>query len=128
MLARLGVSDIHGIGVFAAELIKAGTNPFPADRAEITWVPNTVLDDRTIGDFHRSLYHDFAIRRGDDLGCPADLSLLTVGWYVNEPRPGEEPNLTSTDDFDLIAVRDIEAGEELTVLYSSFTRVARTPE
>jgi hypothetical protein len=125
VLVRLGVSDIHGIGVFAACFIQAGTNPFPADRAEIAWVPAAVLDDPDLGDFQRSLYGDFAIRRGDRFGCPANFSLLTVGWYVNEPRPGEPPNLTSTEEFDLIALRDIHAGEELTILYSSFAGLDR---
>ena len=94
MLARLGVSNIHGIGVFAASDIPAGTNVFPADQAEIVWVP-------------------------------ANFSLLTVGWYVNEARPGEPPNLEPSDVFDLVAARDIDAGEELTMLYSSFSKAAR---
>ena len=124
MFARLGVSTIDGLGVFAAGPIAAGTNVVPGDGAEIVWVPNAVLDDPTLSDFERSLYRDFAIRRGDELGCPANFSLLTVGWYVNEPLPGEPPNLEPTDVFDLVAARDIEEGEELTVLYSSFSRVA----
>jgi hypothetical protein len=125
VLARLGVSDIHGVGVFAACPIPAGTNVFPADQAEIVWVPATMIDDPALSDFERSLYRDFAIRRGAELGCPVNFSLLTVGWYVNEPRPGEPPNLEPTEQFDLVAARDIEAGEELTVLYSSFSKSAR---
>lgn len=125
MLARLGVSNIHGIGVFAASDIPAGTNVFPADQAEIVWVPATLIDDPALSDFERSLYRDFAIRRGEQLGCPANFSLLTVGWYVNEARPGEPPNLEPSDVFDLVAARDIDAGEELTMLYSSFSKAAR---
>jgi len=124
VLARLGVSNIHGIGVFAACAIPAGTNVFPADRAEIVWVPATLLEDPALSDFERSLYRDFAIRRGEELGCPANFSLLTVGWYVNEPRSGQPPNLEPTHEFDLVAARDIAAGEELTVLYSSFSKPA----
>ena len=40
---------------------------------------------------------------------------------MNEPAPGYEPNLTSTAAFDLVAIRDIQVGEELTASYSSFS-------
>lgn len=117
---RLGISDIHGIGVFAARAIEAGTNVFAADQRDISWVSASVLDDPFLDDFQRALYHDFAIRRGDEFGCPSNFNLLTIGWYVNEPPFGEEPNLTSTAEFELVALRKIEAGEELTIRYSSF--------
>jgi hypothetical protein len=117
---RLGKSEIHGIGVFACEAIEAGTNVFAADQRPLSWVPASLLQDPSLDDFQRSLYQDFAIRRGQQLGCPSNINLLTACWYVNEPRQGEEPNLTSSVRFDLIALRDIEPGEELTIRYSSF--------
>ena len=117
---RLGRSEIHGIGVFACEAIEAGTNIFAMDQRPISWVPATLLEDPSLKDFQRSFYQDFAIRRGQQLGCPANFNLLTVGWYVNEPRAGEEPNLTTNARFDLIALRNIAPGEELTIRYSSF--------
>lgn len=118
---RLGKSKIHGIGVFACEGIKAGTNVFAPDQQEIRWVPASILEDASLKAFQRALYHDFAIRRGDQLGCPSNFNLLSVGWYVNEPTSGHEPNLTSTPSFDLVANRNIKVGEELTVSYSSFS-------
>jgi len=117
---RLGNSRIHGIGVFACTAIKAGANVFAADQRPISWVPASLLQDPSLDDFQRSFYRDFAIRRGEQLGCPSNFNLLTVGWYVNEPAPGEEPNLGSTPQFELIALRDIAPGEELTIRYSSF--------
>lgn|SRR5687767_11220631 len=117
---RLGKSDIHGIGVFACRGIDQGTNVFACDQGPITWVSATVLNDPYLAEFERSFYRDFAIRRGDQLGCPSNFNLLTVGWYVNEPRLGEEPNLVPTSEFDLIALRYIAPGEELTVRYSSY--------
>ena len=119
---RLGSSEIHGIGVFACEAIKVGTNVFAPDQREIHWIPISILEDLSLGEFQRALYHDFAIRCGDLLGCPSNFNLLSVGWYVNEPAPGADPNLTSTEKFDLVAIRDIEMGEELTVRYSSFSQ------
>jgi SET domain len=129
VFVRLGVSPIHGIGVFAQQPIKTGTNVFPNDTREISWVPRSLLTDQSLAVFQRRFYEDFAIRRGDELGCPANFNLLTVGWYVNEPPDGVEPNLVPTESFDLIAARDIAAGEELTIRYASFVEktVARSP-
>jgi hypothetical protein len=120
VFVRLGVSKIHGVGVFAHRPIKAGTNVFANDRREITWVQRAAAQETELSEFQRSLYNDFAIRRGDQLGCPSNFNLMSVGWYVNEPADGQQANLTSTSEFDLVAVRDIEIGEELTLSYSSF--------
>ena len=60
-------------------------------------------------------------RRDGKLGCPANFNLLTVGWYVNEPAEGDEPNLQASADFSLVASRDIIAGEELTARYKTFS-------
>lgn len=117
---RLGKSEIHGIGVFACVAIEAGTNVFAADQRPISWVPARLLDDPSLDEYQRAFYRDFAIRRGAELGCPSNFNLLTAGWYVNEPRMGDEPNLTSSAEFELIAVRDIAPGEELTIRYSAF--------
>jgi hypothetical protein len=120
VFVRLGVSPIHGIGVFAQQPITAGTNVFPNDTREIMWVSRSLLTDQSLLPFQRRFYEDFAIRRGDELGCPANFDLLTVGWYVNEPLEGLEPNLVPSKSFDLIASRCIGNGEELTVRYASF--------
>jgi hypothetical protein len=120
VLVRLGVSQIHGIGVFAQQAIRAGTNVFANDQRAIRLIARAPLDDLGLEAFQRSFYDDFCIRRGDVLGCPSNFNLLTVGWYVNEPRAGEEPNLAPSSEFDLIAARDIRAGDELTISYASF--------
>ena len=117
---RIGRSDIHGIGVIACKPIPAGTNVFAVDQAQIRWVPASLLDDPSLSEFQRGLYRDFAIRRGDRLGCPANFNLLTVGWYLNEPAPGDQPNMTPMPDAQLVAARDIAVGEELTIRYAAF--------
>lgn len=117
--ARLGLSRIHGIGVVAVRFIPEGTNVFATDRRELVWVDAAKV--AKLGDADRLFYHDFGIRSGDRIGCPASFALLTVGWYVNEPAPGERANLAVLDDFEMVAARDIEAGEELTVRYASFS-------
>ena len=117
---RLGVSRIHGIGVFAIRPIPAGTDVFAGDRREIVWIDASVVRSG-LTPAEASLYHDFCIRRGDRLGCPPSFNLLGVGWHVNEPAPGNEPNLTVLDDYEMIAARDIADGEELTVRYDTFS-------
>ena len=123
VLTRLGVSRIKGVGVFAIVPIAAGTDVFCNDRAALRWVDAEALDAGQLPSAQKNLYVDFAVRRGDRLGCPANFNLLTVGWYVNEPPDGIEPNLRAAPDCTLIARRDIAAGEELTVIYDTFSEV-----
>ena len=83
------------------------------------WVEAAQL--AALSDAERSLYLDFGIRRGSLIGCPASFNLLSVGWYVNEPAPSDAPNLRASEDYEMIATRDIAVGEELTVRYASFS-------
>ena len=118
---RLGVSAIHGIGVFAIRPIAAGTNVFATDQREIVWIDAAILDS-ALTPAEVRLYEDFCIRRGGLLGCPASFNLLGVGWHVNEPAAGEVANLAVLDDYEMVAARDIAEGEELTVRYDTFSR------
>ena len=120
--ARLGVSPIHGIGAFAIRPIPAGTNVFENDQRAIVWIEATAIDALPETSPERRFYHDFGIQRGDQIGCPAHFDLLSVGWYVNEPAPGEEANLTASATYEMFAARDIAEGEELTVRYDTFSR------
>ena len=95
--ARLGVSQIDGIGVFAIKPIPAGTDIFGNDRVEIVWVDRSQLDGLPPG--ARKLYDDFGIRRGAQIGCPVNFNNLTPGWYCNEPADGDEPNVVVEPDF-----------------------------
>lgn len=121
---RLGVSAIHGVGVFAITSIPAGTNPFPGDMRELVWVDATIVARLPIGSSERRLYEDFGVRRNGQVGCPASFDLLGPGWFVNEPAEGAAANLFATDTLAMFAARDIVAGEELTVVYSTFSEVS----
>ena len=121
VLTRLGVSAIHGIGVFAIAAIAARENPFRNDNRDICWVDVAAVERLPPGSPERALYRDFGIRRGKLIGCPQTFDLLGTGWYVNEPPDGSEPNMIATSEFDMIANRDIEPGEELTVIYKTFS-------
>lgn len=116
---RLGISPVHGIGVFAVRDIPAGTDVFANDDRPLRWVPVAALT--SLGPAERALYHDFGIRRGDAIGCPENFNLLGPGWYLNEPAAGAPANMRATDDYALVSNRKIVAGEELTVRYATFS-------
>ncbi|HWT11405.1 MAG TPA: SET domain-containing protein [Allosphingosinicella sp.] len=118
---RLGLSGIHGIGVFAIAPIPEGTNLFANDRIDLVWVDPAELDEAGLGAAQRSFYLDFGIRRGGKIGCPVNFNNLTPGWYLNEPAAGASPNVRSDAAMNFFAARDIAEGEELTVRYADFS-------
>jgi SET domain-containing protein len=114
---RLQVSKTHGVGVFAIRDIPKGTIVFSTDETEMIWI-----EEKDVANIHpalKKLYDDFAVIRNGRYGCPKNFNMLTPGWYLNESR--ENPNVKCTDDFDFISIRDIRAGEELTVDYSTYS-------
>ena len=121
VLARLGVSTIHGIGVFAGQDIAAETLVFVNERQPIRWVDKAKVAASSPTPFEQGLYDDFAIRRVEQLGTPESFDVIPVGWYVNEPAAGSEPNLRLGPDITFVAARAIKSGEELTITYADFS-------
>ena len=119
---RLGPSEIDrgGVGVFALTNIKAGTHLFVGDLDEMRWLKKSILPrgPKAV----RKLYDDFAViktNRGvTRYGCPVNFNRLTVSWYLNH---SQSPNTMCDDALNFSALRDIKAGEELTVDYSSYS-------
>ena len=120
--ARIGVSKIHGVGAIAIRDIPRGTNVFANDQREIMWIAADAIAGLPAGSAERRFYDDFGIRADGLIGCPAHFDLLSVGWYCNEPEPGKDGNLRATSDYQMIAARDIAAGEELTIRYAAFSQ------
>jgi hypothetical protein len=75
----------------------------------------------------RRLYDDFAVVKDKRYGCPKNFNRLTMSWYLNEPRKGQRPNVRETN-YDFFALRDIKAGEELTVDYSTYSDKPQSPK
>jgi hypothetical protein len=109
-----------GVGVFAIRRIKKGTRLFLGDNEEMVWVEQETFSNQPTE--IRKLYHDFAVLSGGQYGCPQNFNRLTMAWYLNEPKGGETANVGSLKEtYDFVAVRDIRAGEELTVDYSTYS-------
>jgi hypothetical protein len=118
LCTRLQPSPIDGVGVFAIKNIKKDTLIFAGDSDEIRWVRTEDLPrEACLKDF----YKRFAIvKNGNEgrpkrYGSPRNFHRLTMSWYLNDPRSGDEPNVTCDDNYDFRASRDIKRGEELTV-------------
>jgi hypothetical protein len=62
------------------------------------------------------IFRDYCIDRGDELICPKDFGHMHVGWYLNH---SSSPNAYPDDDYKWHALRDIKAGEEITIDYNS---------
>jgi SET domain-containing protein len=50
-----------------------------------------------------------------------NFNYLTPSWYLNEPPTGSTASVAADADLNFFACRDIEEGEELTIVYSTFS-------
>ena len=121
VFVRLGVSPVHGIGVFALCPIARGTRIFANDAMPVRWVAQEALDETGLSSAQAGLYRDFGVRRGGAIGCPLNFNYLTPSWYLNEPAPGVEASVATDAELNFFACRDIAEGEELTIVYAEFS-------
>jgi hypothetical protein len=113
--ARLGVSEIHGIGVFAIVQIEAGVHLFGPETDGIRAVAAEIVEG--LSEEKRQLYLDFCVPHGGSYHAPASFNGLTIAWYLNH---SDEPNVECTQDEGFMTARAIGAGEELTIDYRAF--------
>jgi SET domain-containing protein len=66
----------------------------------------------------RQLYEDFCVLKGDKYECPSSLNKLTPAWFLNDSK---DPNVAVDSSLKFYAIREIEAGEELTVDYETYS-------
>ncbi len=119
---RLGISKIHGIGVIAIKDIPKDTNIFSNDQLGMYWFDQKTVDDAVADKPEmRKYYNDFCVLKDGKYGCPVNFNSMSVGWYINEPSGDYESNVVATSEYDFVALRDIQEGEELFVQYSTFS-------
>jgi hypothetical protein len=114
---RLGVSKIHGIGVFAIINIKKGTPIFSGDEnTKMIWINKELIKkaSKTI----QKLYKDFCVLKGNQFGCPESFNNMTPSWYLNHSN---NPNVFCDNDYNFYALRNIKANEELTANYDTYS-------
>jgi hypothetical protein len=115
--ARLGISKIHGVGLFAIRKIKEGTKLLDRDDDGIIWVDKN--ETRRLHQRIKGLYADFAVLKSGRYGCPPNFNRLTPAWYINESQTN--PSVRCDEHYEFFALRDINLGEELTVDYSQYS-------
>jgi hypothetical protein len=115
---RLGVSAIHGVGVFAVRKIPKGINPF-ADAADTKWKKVPLEDIRDIHPGIMKMIDDFGVKEGNYIWIPeAGFNNLGPSYYLNHSK---SPNMAAMGGGDwFITLREIEEGEELTVDYGTY--------
>jgi hypothetical protein len=113
--ARIGHSRVHGVGVLAIRDIPAGTMVFRGESERVAWVSRAAV--RRLSKPIRSLYEDFGMVWGDQIGVPPTLNMLSVGWYVNH---SDRPNVEADEAGRFRTLRPIRKGEELTADYRTF--------
>ena len=112
----IGVSEIHGYGLFALRPIRAGTVVWrfaaPDDR-----IPFTEADEQSKHyGYVNPANPAWLVRCGDD----------ALWWnFSGQPNCGEQHPPTATQEAPLIALCDIEAGEELTLSVTTDADAAR---
>jgi len=120
---KVAPSPIHGLGLFANEFIPAGTVIWKfTPEFDQSFTPEQVLNFPEIVQVYLVRYGSLSKKSGRYLLC-AD-----AGNYFNH---SDEPNCKSEyqdDEPEVVtrALRDIEAGEELTDDYSNFEDVGHT--
>jgi SET domain-containing protein len=117
---RLKQSPVHGIGVFAIRKIPKGIEPFKGCKVE-RWYGFKEKELKNLNPSVRKMVHDFfAVHKGKIWIPNFGLNGIDILYFTNSSK---EPNLKAMEfknKFTFITVREIKAGEELTVDYSTY--------
>ncbi len=113
---RLGISKIHGIGVFAIRDIPKEIKVFKGEDSKLIWFSKEKVDKLPAK--IKKLYEDFCVLENGNYGAPDNFNNITVGWYLNH-NP-KNPNIRCNRDCEYVSIRKIKVGEELSVDYSKF--------
>jgi SET domain-containing protein len=110
----------HGVGVFAVHDIRADTylRVFGSETVE-----TDVSLVRKKEDVPK-LFQRYCVDRGDAVFGPKDFGRMEIGWHLNHSRA---PNAYHKN-YDYYALRDIAAGEEITIDYNSLEEAENARE
>lgn len=100
-------SPIAGIGVFAVQDIPAGSRVFFGG-----FSPRKMKTKEVPSEF---LKYCIFINDEESI-CPERFDRMEIGWYLNH---SEHPNIGKDAEKVTIALRDINAGEEIVIDYNS---------
>jgi hypothetical protein len=110
----------YGIGVFAISDIPAGTELFKGDPlTELVKVPEDYVE--RLPSTIRKLYHDFCPLNEGFYECPPSFDQMGQSWYLNSSK---HQNVRMSSDYEhMIAIRDINEGEEIFINYETFSEI-----
>ena len=127
---RLGVSTVHGVGVFAVRDIPRHTNPFPSrgrGRERLVGIRASDLV-REPAHIQRAI-RDFFPADGEGVHWVSawGLNNLNVSFYLNHSdTPNVETHGSDGPYVGFRTLRDVKAGEELCYSYMAASRIAST--
>jgi SET domain len=114
--ARLKPSAKHGVGVFAIVDIPEGAYVFEPDDGTTVSIARGEIEKAAPP--LQKLYKDFCVLDGDNYICPSNFNQMTMSWYINH---SSEPNVVPDESLKFYALRSINAGEELTSDYNTYS-------
>lgn len=100
----------HGVGVFAFHDIRANTYLRVFGDENNPHNVSIVRKKEAVPEFFRS----YCVDRGETMECPSDFGCMEVGWFINHSK---NPNVYVRNR-EFYALRDILAGEEITIDYN----------
>lgn len=122
VFTRIGVSKIHGVGVIAISDIPKDTYVFDGDKSEMVWVTEKEIEPFTLPSEIQKLYQDFCVIITEGgikkYGCPTNFNNMSISWYLNNSK---NPNVGCDQEYNFFTLRNIQAGEELTVDYNTYS-------
>ena len=99
-------STLGGVGVFATHAISAGTQVFAGMYSPRKW---------RIKDIPAEFVKYCILLNEEECLGPERFDRMEIAWYVNH---SDQPNIERRSDNDVIACRDIQAGDEILLDYN----------
>lgn len=115
---RLKPSKIEGVGVFAVRDIPKNTKPFGTRNQK--WIKLNIKELEHLDKEVLKMIDDFfVIEKDGSVEVPEfGLNGMDISFFVNN---SDTPNLITKDGgYSFITLRDVKAGEELTVRYETY--------